>query len=1172
MSTASSNSPAARVRPAGSGQSAKGDVDALIRERIDEACSALWWAELIRAVLRMVIVAILAVLIWVAFDQWLYSAGTLMRLIAFVALAGWVGWTIVYRVVPILRSAVRPEYAARSLERDVPSLRQALTSYVTLRDDRTKGSLRSRVVHSIGAQAAGRLRTHDQLPEEATGTLRWWIAASAALALLVAYAVISPKNSFQSAGRLLAPFASIDPPRRVSIRDVTPGDTDAIAGRVVEVSAVIDGLREGEQALIRWEAEAAQHEASMDWDADHGRFQGQIALAHSVSESVPYFITAGDATAGPFQLKVQNVPVVALQSVHYQPPTYTGQQPHTVSNGAITAPDGTTVTIRATTNRAVTKAKIEFNPRPVGGSISPTAGARELQIDPSGTTLTVSFPVRSPRGRSAAVQLESYRVRVWDSAGQSNPDPIIYPIRVIADLPPEVSIVVPQTSPQEVPLDSQQTIEVHALDADYGLRRVELEIRNGRRLIAQPKLWSDPKGASGNQVSEFGFRPAELGLRVGDRVQVIAVATDNRYVADDPTVEPNVARTDPVELRIVEPPPSDSSSDTTDSASQQQESQDQEKEDSSGGSSEGEPSKQQSGGGGSGEGTESSESSEGGGPGGQGEKSDSDNQSDGQGEGDNSTGESSQQETPGNNDSSGGSNPGEGSTSQSPSENESASSDPPGGGESQAQQQEGTEGGSGQPESNNPGDQTTSSSGGSSTGESGSQNQDQSSEAPQHDGEAFERIKDHLEQKEKEKNQSGGSSSDTSQASGDDQQQNQSGEGARPQEDQSNEGARPQENQSSSGSKDASTSPQEKSGTGSGEESGSDSGSEANRDPRGDHQGDNKDPSSPDGNQQRGPAGESSDRGDSGESDSSQQNPGEPPSDSTGTGDQNDSRSGDEAEKNRSGAESESSDQASGADTQASQQSESESASEGDRGDEGAEGTESETESAGDQSSESDPSGAEGSGNRDRDASGDRGTPGDEARQPQDGSRQSDPTEGESSGDPSNTKPDSQSPSPEGDPSDSEDSQSSQNFNGSGAGGEGIAKPGDVDTPPDPVDLDYAKQATDMVLDYLDQTRDAPDRELLDKLNWTEEDLSRFRQRWQRVRQMEQAAGPDQNQDVEDALKSLGLRKPGRATTNTRESADSLRAVRDAGNRRPVPAAHRDAFDQFRRAIGRQEK
>ena len=353
--------PSCIAQPNGSGT--KTASEQLIDARIVEACRALWWAEFVRTLLRLVIAAIGLLLFWVVFDQWIYSPGSGLRIVFFTATCVSLVWYVFRRVVPLLGSVIRPEYAARSLERDLPELRHSLTSYVTLRDDQEIPGLRSRVVRSIGAVAAGRLRNYDELPREATGTLGLWIATAVALAMLVAYAVVSPKNSLQSAARLAVPFASIDPAMRVLIRDVKPGDVEAIAGREVEISALIDGMRGEEEAICRWNLAANRQVVVLSEDAETSRHAGTILLPHTATGQVEYTIAAGDAEVGPFRLRVQNVPVVALQSVRYQPPKYTGQSPHTSSSGAITALDGTRVTIVATTNRAVAKAKIEFNPR-----------------------------------------------------------------------------------------------------------------------------------------------------------------------------------------------------------------------------------------------------------------------------------------------------------------------------------------------------------------------------------------------------------------------------------------------------------------------------------------------------------------------------------------------------------------------------------------------------------------------------------------------------------------------------------------------------------------------------------------------------------------------------------------------------------------------------------------
>ncbi len=536
---------------------APADADRLIEQRIHEACEALWWSELTRAILKLLILSIMITLVWVVIDQWIYSPNTTPRWVIFFALIASGIWYLARFVVPLLGSSIRPEYAARSLERDFPELRQSLTSYVALRNDRGGSQLRHRVVRSIGASTAGHLRTHDVLPAEAAGTFRWWIGTAVALALLLAYGVASPKNSLQSAARLVAPFASIDPAVRVLITDVQPGNTEAVAGRPVTVSAKIDGLRDDEQAFLAWQRPDVTDQVVLDFDSETRRYTGELSLTHSDTGLIPYTIEAGDAIAGPFELMVQDVPVVAIASIHYQPPAYTKQSAWTGSGGAIHALDGTEVAILATTNRPIVKANIEFNPRPLGDAVQATAGVTAMKIEGDGMSVSVAFPLRSSRGRSAAVELDGYRISVWDSAGQRNPDPIIYPIQVITDLPPEVAIMMPRKSPKDLPIDAQQVIEIHASDPDFGLQQIALEIRSGIDLIDQPVLWADKQGATGNQVAEYRLRPREHGLRIGDTVQVIAVATDNRRLEHDPSVEPNTSRTDAIEFKIVagEPPP-----------------------------------------------------------------------------------------------------------------------------------------------------------------------------------------------------------------------------------------------------------------------------------------------------------------------------------------------------------------------------------------------------------------------------------------------------------------------------------------------------------------------------------------------------------------------------------------------------------------------------------------
>jgi hypothetical protein len=1213
-----------------------GVADRLIQQRIDEACKALWWAELIRDTLRTLIVALAAILAWVIVDQWLFSPGVGVRLLACTLLALWCGWRLVSRIVPLLSSSIRREYAARSLERDLPEMKQQLTSYVTLREVREQPGLRNRMVKSIGAHVAGRLRSHDVLPAEATGTFKWWIGAAAVLAMFVGYSVLSPKNTLASVGRLVAPLASIDSPKRVAITEVTPGDTNAIAGRTVAVSAKVDGLTDDELVWCRWASPTGQRESELKFNEAEFRYAGELNLDHAAAGEVAYYIEAGDAQAGPYWLSVQNVPVVALQSVHYQPPAYTGEVAHTSSSGAITAVDGTTITIRATTNRAIEKATIEFNPRLLGEKVRATAGTKSLEIDQQGTGLSISFPLRSARGRSAAVQLEGYRIRVWDSAEQTNPDPIVYPIRVIADLPPEVSIVMPRKTPKNLPLGGQQIIEVHAMDPDFGLKQVALKIRRGIDVIAEPSLWSDPAGAKGNRVTEYRFRPTEHGLRVGDVVKIEAVAIDNRLVPDDPSIEPNVSVTDAIELRIVENEPLPEQPDGNDGLSAaddrpaSDDAGDQKSQSDANSDSTGKGDQQQTGGGQGGEGTSSTQT---------GDAGEGSETGQGSGQGDNNAkpqngaGTGSDPEAADNKTGAGtGDSAGtEGSPGTKPTDpndpdnKQPADGSPSGTGSDNA---EGTDPQTGEPSTGqDPGDATADATNAQNQATEGSRqptgNQDAGSETPPdggpsdsasdapptHDAEAFERIRDYLE-KQKQDQQAGQDSppgakpEQTPSQQGDsaDQQGSKTDPGStadKPsgtndgkspdQNEQPQQSAGGQTNEQTAGGQtneqtagdQASPQPGETKTPGETETGGKDpQDTGMPKDEGGGKQPNEGAPADPSTTDQEStgkqPAdGETGDAGETGKPADSDQ-PGET-TDPGETGEPGGKQDPDGKQDAGQSADPGDTDNGKSGETEGTEPQQGQPSDPSQSPADGKQGTGSEeTGSEPGKQPGSDPGQESETGSR----SGDPGDAGDSAAKGQDdqpGDKPpADPTgkagQPPADGSPNNAPQNAGQQQPTaGDPS---SSSSPPQGTPSQASGDGTSSGDAADQPaPAPPDLEYTKKATDMVLDYLQETRDKPDTELLKDLKWTEQDLQRFADRWQKVRDLEKSAPPDaqSRESVEEALRSLGMRPPSSdAALENVDQADAFRGIRDAGNRKPPPAAYRDVFEAFRRAVGRQ--
>ncbi len=1128
MSTTPNSSTIASLSRRGSAgdESAIEAITSLVESRIRETQNALWWAELVRSGLRIVIVILACTLGFIVVDQWIYSPGIATRSVCILCLLGWIVSQFVTRVVPILRGEIRPEYAARSLERDDPSMRQDLTSYVTLRDQQDSPDLRGKVIRSVGAHAAHRLREHDALPSEATGTLQWWLVTASLLASIVLYSAFSPKNSLQSASRLMLPFANIEPAKRVKISDVLPGNTEVMAGRSIEVSAVVEGTRLGDEVVCRWQNGDRENQLTLNLNDDSRRYVGEISLDHFASGEVLYEISAGDDIAGPYTLRVKDVPVVAVQSVRYVPPAYMQQEPHTSSSAAITAMDGTKVTVNARSNRPVVKATIQFNPRELGDSVHATAGVLAMQLDESATNLTVTFPVRNVRERSSAVQLESYRILVEDESGQSNPNPIVYPIRVTPDLAPEITIVMPKQSPKEIPVDAQQVIEIHATDADYGLHTIELEIRRGIEVVNRMTLWSDKKGVKGNQIVEYRFRPQHHFLRVGDIVRVTAIATDNRQDDNDPLITPNQRTTDPIELRIVasEPVPNELGNGDGLSSPDKKKTESPDANDTSDQGAQG------------GGGSESGASQAKG-------KQQGNQQGDSSGEANGDSNESNEE------------NQKSGSSGNSGKQGESKNNP------ENMPDRENTEGGQGEPEemsdpSQDPSSQQ-SSNGKEQEGNSPSNDLDQNPSSggrPQHDGEAIERIKEFLNNKNdqqsgKQDEQQGNSKNQGDSGHSDSEKSGDEKNGAsqsKPQTDESKQGESKQ-GESKQGDSKQGESKQGDSKQGDSKQGDSKQGESKQGESK---QGESKQGESKQGESKQGESkqGESkpgdskqgdSKQGDSKQGDSKQDesNQGEP---KQGEPKQGESKHGNEPSDadsgDTTGADETSSAEkkpASGAKDSAPDSSSSVPSSQGD-----ASKGEGKKDSENTEKSESEPGNDKGNPNP-------SGSNLNAAAQPQ-------------SGQPQNQSTDSTAPSTQGNSGDGDE----RNEGEIGA---------DVPATADPVDLDYAKKSTDLVLDYLNETRDKPDKELLEKLDWTEDDLQQFRERWNKIRELKPASDSDSKTDKDwtEALESLGIRKPSATTSQAQEKADRLQGLKDAGNRTPPPPAFRDAFDSFRRAVGK---
>ena len=122
----------------------------------------------------------------------------------------------------------------------------------------------------------------------------------------------------------------------------------------------------------------------------------------------------------------------------------------------------------------------------------------------------------------------------------------------------------------------------------------------------------------------------------------------------------------------------------------------------------------------------------------------------------------------------------------------------------------------------------------------------------------------------------------------------------------------------------------------------------------------------------------------------------------------------------------------------------------------------------------------------------------------------------------------------------------------------------------DKANLEYTRQATNLVLNYLDgELKKGANRELLDRLGWTEEELRAFHAKWTEMR-ARAGETPSAELRYNEELRDMGLRPKGVRVSGRgadRKSADTARTA----DRTPPPEGVADRLKEYNEAINRGE-
>ncbi len=1254
-------------------------LDRYISQQMQKTGAQVRLFDLFTACLTAVSGLFAALFLLAIIDAWVFELGTVGRWGSFIAVIGGTSYYVARHILPLLLRRINPVYSAKVVEQSQPSLKNNLINYVLLRKQRER--VPRPIIEAVGHRAAHGI---SGIPVENTVDKSQTIHMAIVLTVLVvvfgAYKIVSPKDPFRSFARVLAPGYKMSRPSRVLISNVQPGDTNVYFGQSLEVSAQISGQVLDRQVKLVYSTDDGQivdGEIPMERKNSTRVFAAELKTSSTgIEQGLTYRLVAGDGRTDDYRVTVKSAPTLTVDSIHYQPPAYTGLDPHESANPDIEAIEGTRITIDAEANTDIKTAYVEL-----------------LQPDSDRAVSTVSMNVQPPNRAVGefVLHLDSirerqkyshYQLRFITGDGQRNEPNARYSIRIIPDLAPEVQILEPVDSRISVPANSRVRFKVRASDPDFEIDKIQALVEHR----GSPLRTSDlPLGTQdrGQQLeAPFDLWPKKLNLDVQDEVLVHFRAFDNRKSAISGAPDSNVTSTEKILVTVIDPiadPPQDSAGDEEQSGDGQGENQtgqdesgqDQSDQDRSGQnqSESGGQNEQQSGDSGIGQDpatsdpTGSEQSDQAGQSDSSDEKSGDEKSDDGQAadsqgeskrdnsrqsdtnqpdqsdqsssEGQPTSDQTSQSSNQQQDESASGSNAqsrqadGQSSTGESNRDTTDSRAAQSG---SQASDQSQSKTGQASDQSSASGDPSSTDASQSSTPRDSTSQPDVASEAANqqqqpgvesgevspldenaHDGEIFERIMNYRNRQQRDQQTQPDSQSaqdattdpqssppDSSQAeksASDSQQPGESTENNQQQARQSDSQTDAQQNAQSSSANEKSDPSNQQSDSADQSKmadadaqqpsTGQSDNQKSDRQPSAEASGDEKSQSgdAQSGQSERQPPGQSqpsqpqqgnqdssqSSSADSSKQSQTQNDPSQQPAqgESSQSSAPGDSSSQADQSSGQPGSESSSSGQPAGNQDQMesgqSQPSDSAAAQ--------SKSGQSDSAQSGQQQSGQQQSGQQQSGG-DSDAEGESS---DRSGQPD--SSGGDPGDQRMDGDATNPSPTgSQQPSSSGsgrnpqDPNQAE-SQASRDTDGgqpgSGASnsnpaqGETAAADADRRGPPtqaDKANLEYARKATDLVLDYLSDQQVNPDPKLLDELNWTEEDLQKFLKRWQALKK-QQTVNDQERERLDNTLRSLGLAQPQVDVRSSDAAADQLSGYNeDARVIKPPP----DLIEKFR--------
>jgi hypothetical protein len=511
------------------------------QQQLDRTRSHVKWTELSGALLTLVLGAAACLMALTVLDAWVLPGGlgTVGRWLAWCLLLGGLVGYAARVLLPLVVRRINPLYAAQTIERARPSLKNSVINFLLLRRDPQPTA--APVLEAVEQRAATDLA---QVPVESTvdrgRLLRLAYALLGLVVVAAVYTVLSPKSPFSSVARVVFPWANLSPPAAVTIEEVSPGDAEVLRGGFVEVAAVVQGAGERPVTLHYTTADGQTVDQPLEMLRGEGDYRYRVTLPvdkDGLRQDVQYYVTAGDARTQAYRVTVLPAPTIQVERTDLDFPDYTRLERLSVPGGDVQALEGTRVTLLARANQPVAQAWLDLG----------CDGVRDGALTVRAGDVSGSFTLRlRPDGTP---EHDCYQVRFQNDRGHENPQPIRYRMAVTRDLPPEILPLEPSQEQVELPANSALEVALRAFDPDYELTSLALRFEHEGTLLEEPALLDKPSAESVER--RHTFSPQRHRLQAGDVVTYWATATDNKAPQANETESPK--RT----IRIVEPAPQD---------------------------------------------------------------------------------------------------------------------------------------------------------------------------------------------------------------------------------------------------------------------------------------------------------------------------------------------------------------------------------------------------------------------------------------------------------------------------------------------------------------------------------------------------------------------------------------------------------------------------------------